>query len=69
MLRFDTRAREKGFIATPSYTQVVEPINTGSVGRWRKYREFFAPILPILEPMLTHWGYDVESAAPASAAT
>ncbi len=69
MLRFDTRAREKGFIATPSYTQVVEPINTGAVGRWRKYREFFAPILPILEPMLTHWGYDVESAAPASAAT
>jgi hypothetical protein len=61
MLNFDKRAREKGFIATPSYTQVIEPINTKGVGRWQRYREYFEPVLPILEPMLKHWGYSAES--------
>ncbi|MGH8153304.1 MAG: sulfotransferase domain-containing protein, partial [Rhodanobacteraceae bacterium] len=57
MLHFDVRAREKGFIRTPSYTQVVEPINRRAVSRWLPYREYFEPILPILQPMLEYWGY------------
>ncbi|MGH8145036.1 MAG: tetratricopeptide repeat-containing sulfotransferase family protein [Rhodanobacteraceae bacterium] len=61
MLHFDTCAREKGYIGTPSYTQVIEPINAGSIGRWRRYRECFEPLLPILEPMLVHWGYDAQT--------
>lgn len=60
MLGFDRRAREKLFIATPSYTQVIEPINTKAINRWQRYREYFEPVLPILEPMLRHWGYSVE---------
>jgi len=60
MLGFNRRAREKEFIATPSYTQVIEPINTRAVGRWQRYRRYFELVLPILEPMLTHWGYTVE---------
>jgi hypothetical protein len=63
MLRFDARAREKGFIATPSYTQVIEPINTRSVRHWQRYREYFEPVLPILAPMLEHWGYPVDLGA------
>jgi Flp pilus assembly protein TadD len=57
MLGFDHRAREKRFIATPSYTQVIEPINTRGVGRWQRYRAYFESVLPILQPMLDRWGY------------
>jgi Flp pilus assembly protein TadD len=60
MLHFDTRAREKGYIATPSYTQVIEPINRKGMNRWHRYREYFEPILPTLRPMLDHWNYTVD---------
>jgi len=58
MLSFDNRAREKGFIKTPSYTQVIEPINARSVSHWLQYRQFFDEVLPIVQPMVEHWGYD-----------
>lgn len=60
MLHFDTRAREKGYIATPSYTQVIEPINRKGMNRWHRYREYFEPILPILRPMLERWNYTID---------
>lgn len=60
MLRFDARAREKGYIKTPSYTQVIEPINRKGMGRWQGYREYIVPVLPILQPMLEYWGYAAE---------
>lgn len=57
MLQFDRHARNKSYIGTPSYSQVIEPINRKGVERWLRYREAFEPILPILRPMLEHWGY------------
>ncbi len=63
MLKFDARARQKGFIKTPSYTQVIEPINRKSIGRWQRYHEYFEPVLPILQIMLDHWGYASERLA------
>lgn len=60
MLRFDAHARDKGYIATPSYSQVVEPINTKGLGRWHKYRTYFDKALPILEPMMKRWGYTAD---------
>jgi predicted Zn-dependent protease len=60
MLHFDKRAREKGYIATPSYTQVIEPINRKGMNRWHRYREYFEPILPTLHPMLKYWNYTVD---------
>jgi hypothetical protein len=62
MLQFDRHARNKSYIGTPSYSQVIEPINRKAVERWLRYREAFEPILPILQPMLEHWGYSVELA-------
>ncbi|MGH8126256.1 MAG: sulfotransferase family protein, partial [Rhodanobacteraceae bacterium] len=59
MLHFDTRAREKGFIRTPSYTQVIEPVHARAVGHWQQYREYLQDVLPVLKPMLDHWGYDI----------
>jgi len=66
MLGFDRRAREKEFIATPSYNQVIEPINSRGIGRWMRYQEYFEPVLPILAPMLEHWGYTTEARADAT---
>lgn len=60
MLRFDQHASSKNYIGTPSYSQVVEPVNRKAMGRWQKYRREMEPVLPILEPMLRHWGYDTD---------
>lgn len=54
---FDRHARDKGFIGTPSYTQVIQPVNRKGVNRWGRYAREFEPIVPLLEPMLRHWGY------------
>lgn len=61
MLGFDQHARSKTYIGTPSYSQVIEPVNWKGLGRWHRYRSEFEPVLPILEPMLRHWGYDTEA--------
>jgi Flp pilus assembly protein TadD len=57
MLAFHEHARRKGYIATPSYAQVIEPVNRKGVDRWRRYRQYLEPILPTLKPIMDHWGY------------
>jgi Flp pilus assembly protein TadD len=54
-----THALSKGYISTPSYAQVVQPVHQSSIGRWRAYERYFAPILPLLRPYLDRWGYEV----------
>lgn len=61
LLDFHLHARNKGYIATPSYSQVIQPISTKAVGRWHAYREALEPVLPILQPMLQHWGYSTQA--------
>ena len=57
MLRPAERAQAKGYISTPSYAQVTQPVNQKSVDRWRRYEKHFAPALPQLEPYLARWSY------------
>lgn len=57
MLRPAERAQAKGYISTPSYAQVTQPVNQKSVDRWRRYEKHFAGALPSLEPYLSRWGY------------
>jgi tetratricopeptide (TPR) repeat protein len=52
-----TRAQEKRFISTPSYAQVVQPINDRAIDRWRNYQEHFTASLPVLMPYLVRWSY------------
>jgi len=52
-------ALKKGFISTPSYTQVVQPVSDKSVNRWRRYEKHFAPVLPLVQPYLERWNYKV----------
>ena len=56
--RFSEHAKRKGYIGTPSYDQVVQPVYASSIGRWQRYRAYFEPVLPLLEPAMRHWGYD-----------
>jgi hypothetical protein len=53
------RARAKGFINTPSYAQVIEPVSNRSVGRWKHYERHFTEALPILEPWIERFGYSL----------
>jgi Tfp pilus assembly protein PilF len=49
-------ARAKGFISTPSYTRVIEPVSARPVGRWHHYERQFRDVLAVLEPYLERWG-------------
>ena len=57
---FAAHAAGKKYISTPSYSQVIEPVNTRAVARWEPYRAYFEPVFPILEPVATHWGYALD---------
>jgi hypothetical protein len=52
------RAQAKGYISTPSYSQVVQPVNQKSVGRWRSYEAHLRPIIAQVQPYLERWGYE-----------
>ena len=58
VLRPQDTARDKRFISTPSYSQVIEPVSNKSVGRWHSYERGLSPVLPIIEPYLRRWGYE-----------
>lgn len=50
-------ARRRGFISTPSYHQVVEPINARAIGRWQRYRPWLDPLIETLTPLAQRWNY------------
>jgi hypothetical protein len=57
---FTERARRKGAISTPSYAQVVKPVNQRAVGRWQRYRAWFeGEALNTLAPWIERLGYAV----------
>ncbi|MEQ1753947.1 MAG: sulfotransferase [Micropepsaceae bacterium] len=43
---------------TPSATQVVQPIYSSSVGKWRNYQPQMVGILPVLAPWVAAFGYE-----------
>ncbi|EQD47781.1 sulfotransferase [mine drainage metagenome] len=60
LLEFDTHARAKGFISTPSYAQVVEPLHKRAVGRWQRYRPWLEPVRLELAPFCERFGYSLD---------
>ena len=56
---FAEHAASKGYISTPSYSQVVKPVNRAAVARWLPYRSYFEPLFPTLRPVAEHWGYEL----------
>jgi len=57
LLDYQRTARERPFIRTASYNQVIRPLYTDAAGRWRRYRDFLQPVMPVLEPWINHYGY------------
>lgn len=45
-------------ILTPSHQDVTRPIFTRARGRWRRYAEQMAPVLPMLAPLVEAFGYE-----------
>lgn len=52
-------ARARGVVRTASYAQVTEPVYTRSAGRWKRYEQHLAPILPVIEPWVDRFGYSL----------
>jgi tetratricopeptide (TPR) repeat protein len=58
LLAFTERAKHKGAIKTPSYTQVIEKVNSRAVGRWQAYEKYFtANAITYLKPWIERFGY------------
>ncbi|MBD9363186.1 sulfotransferase [Methylomonas sp. EbB] len=46
------------YIASPSFSQVAQPLYSSSVGRWQHYRAEYPPILPELKAFINEFGYE-----------
>ncbi len=57
MLEFREAALKRN-INTPSARQVVQPIYNRAVGRWKRYEEQLAPVLPLLNAWAERLGYE-----------
>lgn len=55
---FHKRAAQK-FIASPSRSQVAQPLYGSSVAKWRYFEADFAPVQEILAPYIRAFNYDV----------
>lgn len=53
----EAAAGTRPYIRTASYAQVAEPIYRRAAGRWERYRDQLAPVLPILAPWAERLGY------------
>lgn len=51
-------ARRRGYIPTPSYNQVSQPLYQSSRDRWRRYQSYLEPYLPRLLPYIRAFGYE-----------
>jgi Flp pilus assembly protein TadD len=57
MLEPSIHAKAKGYIGTPSYHQVVQPVNSKAVGRWRLYENELRPLQAHVDHLMARWGY------------
>ncbi|HXV74452.1 MAG TPA: sulfotransferase, partial [Sphingomonadales bacterium] len=57
MLAYAEKAKARGMIRTPSYSQVVRPIYTEAVERWKNYASHLAPFQARLAPYIKAFGY------------
>ncbi len=58
LLAHEETARTRTRVRTASYAQIGEQLYTRASGRWRRYANQLAPVLPILDPWARQMGYD-----------
>jgi hypothetical protein len=59
MLEPSRHALSKGYIATPSYHQVVRPVSRKAVDRWRRYEQHLLPHHGRVAHLMQRWGYTI----------
>lgn len=57
MADYQTTARARPVIHTPSYRQVTEDLYHNADGRWRQYKDSLMPVMQRLDPWIDRWGY------------
>jgi hypothetical protein len=58
LLDFASRARKRG-ISTPSAAQVTRGLNREGQGVWRRYADQMAAVLPVVDPWVRGFGYEL----------
>jgi Flp pilus assembly protein TadD len=51
-------ALRRGYISTPSYSQISQPLYQSSRDRWRRYAAYLEPYMPRLMPYISAFGYE-----------
>lgn len=67
MVAFHEHAAKRGYIGTPSYHQVVEPVNRKGIGRWQRYAQWLQPASSVLAPYVSQFGYAEVTGATSDA--
>ncbi len=57
ILEHERTARERPLISTASYNQVTRPLYAEAQGRWQRYRAELEPVLQVLKPWISCFGY------------
>jgi len=58
LLHHEQTARSRQFIKTASYDQVTQSLYSDARGRWRRYQHFMEPVIPVLTPWISRYGYE-----------
>lgn len=58
MLAHEETAQTRGRVRTASYAQIGERLYTRARGRWHRYVDELAPVMPILAPWAQRMGYE-----------
>ena len=57
ILEYSKTAKKRENIATPSYSQVIKPVYSYAIGRWKRYAKQTTNIYPILEKWIKKFDY------------
>jgi Tfp pilus assembly protein PilF len=56
VLRYRERMQGRP-VSSPTYEAVSQPLYRSAIGRWRNYRKFLEPVLPVLQPFVEAFKY------------
>jgi tetratricopeptide (TPR) repeat protein len=57
VLNYRQRLTSEKQVTSPSYEEVVQPIYSRSIGRWKNYQKLLEPALKTLDPFVREFGY------------
>ncbi len=58
LVNYQSTAKDRGLINTPSYSQVIEPLYKDATDRWKNYADYLAPHRATVGKWIELFGYD-----------